>query len=214
MSLREHILSSIRTIDDPVRKRAVFTGLLSLEVEKRSGRRPIVVGGSAVEIYTQGVYKSGDIDLKAPRQILLSILSELEFRPMGRVYYENEMDICIDFVGEALDEGTDAERRTPDIEIPYGGSRIRVRVISLEDLIVDRLSAAKNWKDSDSRKWAAVLIYIGRSSSIKIDDDYLASRLAREGLAECYREVCAEFSESAIKSMLEPYVQGHRDAIA
>lgn len=65
-------------------------GLLTREAE-RSGVQPIVVGGSAVDIYTEGIYPSHDIDLVRYRKIIGEILENVfNFKPSGR-HWINEL---------------------------------------------------------------------------------------------------------------------------
>jgi len=48
-------LKALVLIEDPVKRRATFIAILSKEIVRRGGKAPIVVGGEAVELYTQGV---------------------------------------------------------------------------------------------------------------------------------------------------------------
>ena len=141
-------LDDLPNIEDPVKKRAVFIALLSEEIVKRGGEAPIVVGGEALEIYTQGAYTTGDIDLKAPFKTTEDVLSEWNFIKRGRTWFNEPLDLYVDLLGETLDEGKDAEKRTERVEIEEGAV---IRVLSIEDLIIDRLNAFKWWDDKDSK---------------------------------------------------------------
>jgi hypothetical protein len=44
----------------------------------------VVVGGSAIEIYTEGAYVSGDVDICAPRDPIRSVLTRWGFNKPGR----------------------------------------------------------------------------------------------------------------------------------
>jgi len=44
-----------------------------------NSKKPILVGGSAVELYTRGTCKSIDIDLLADRNSLVKVLDEMGF---------------------------------------------------------------------------------------------------------------------------------------
>ncbi|MDP2766299.1 MAG: hypothetical protein Q8O41_02455, partial [Candidatus Methanoperedens sp.] len=100
--------------------------------EKLPGKKkPILVGGSAVEFYTRGTCKSIDIDLLADRDSLEKVLEKMGFSKSGRHWFYTK-DIGIEVVGESP-EG----RRVN--EVLHEGKLIRI--LSIEDLIVDRLNA-------------------------------------------------------------------------
>lgn len=100
-----------------MKQRALFTALLSKEMESQGASRPIVVGGEVLELYTQGSYTTGDIDLKANRKILFATLKKLGFMPVRRVWVQKEWDIWVDWAGAAMDEGKEAEQKTPELII-------------------------------------------------------------------------------------------------
>jgi len=88
-------LKKLQKVEDPVKRRGLFVALLSSECEKRCGEMPIVVGGEALEIYTQGGYTTGDIDLKGPKDCMESILKEWGFQRKGRIWFNPDLDIYI-----------------------------------------------------------------------------------------------------------------------
>jgi hypothetical protein len=182
-------LDDLPNIKDPVKKRAVFIALLSEEIIKRGGEAPIVVGGEALEIYTQGAYTTGDIDLKTPLKITEDVLSEWNFIKRGRTWFNESLDLYVDLLGETLDEGKDAEKRTERVEIEEGAV---IRVLSIEDLIIDRLNAFKWWDDKDSKMWVKVMIGIYNKIGKDIDKDYLEGRALSEGLQDVLKELFQE----------------------
>jgi hypothetical protein len=187
------VQEQIRHVQDPVRKRALFVALLSKEIATSGERTPVVVGRQAVELYTQGSYTTGDIDLKTPRQITERILKDSGFVKQGRSWLNRNLDIYVDLLGESLDEGPEAEKRVTTIEI---GDSLSIRVLSIEDLIIDRLNAAKWWNDADSLMWARILLKVKDTAGGQIDRDYLEIRAQQEGLTTLLRET---FSDSAGK---------------
>jgi hypothetical protein len=68
-------------------------------------------------------------------------------------------------------------------------------IIGLEDLIVDRLLAARYWQDEASRRWASALIrYWGTNpaEALRIDRAYLERLAGREGVGESLAKLWAE----------------------
>ncbi len=183
--MKNEILEILSTIDDPVKKRAMFIAILSKRVVDQGAEMPIVVGGEALEIYTQGNYTTGDIDVKSSYNEMEIALFEMGFRKRGRAFYSEKLDIYIDWLGATLEEGAEAERRTAIIEIDQDRF---IRLISIEDLIIDRLNAAKWWKDSDSRMWAGVLAKIKEATGGSLDMEYLRRRAMAEEVEDELKE--------------------------
>ncbi|MFZ5906240.1 MAG: hypothetical protein ACOYVJ_02370 [Nitrospirota bacterium] len=173
-------MKQLLSIENEARRRAFFIALLSKEMTQRGAERPIVVGGEAVELYTQGRYTTGDIDIKGHKETLEAVLGDWGFVKEGRVWVSREYDLYLDWLGGSLDEGAEAERRTNSIVIAPG---LEVRVISFEDLIVGRLCAAKYWDDSDSLMWAKILIEILMKTGGG-DPAYLIRRAEKENIAD------------------------------
>lgn len=179
-------LKELTSIEDPVKRRTLFVGILTDEIKKRGGKEPIVVGGLALEIYTQGSYTTGDIDIKAPKEILETILREWQFIKKGRVWFNEDMDIYIDWLGAALDEGKEAEERVNSVIV---GDSFEIKVISIEDLIIDRLNSCKWWKDEDSLMWAKVLLKVKIAMGEPIDKEYLRKRASDDKVKELLEQL-------------------------
>jgi hypothetical protein len=173
-------MKQLLSIENESRRRAFFAALLSEEMTRRGADRPIIVGGEAVELYTQGRYTTGDIDIKGQEETLEAVLGEWGFVKEGRAWASREYDLYVDWLGSALDEGTEAEKRTNIIAIDPG---LEVRVISFEDLIVDRLCAAKFWDDRDSLMWSKILLEILMRTGGG-DTGYLKRRAGQQNVAD------------------------------
>jgi hypothetical protein len=178
-------LKKLITFENESRRRAVFIAILSGEMVRRGAERPIVVGGEALELYTQGRYTTGDIDLKGNKEALDVVLEEWGFVKEGRVWMSKEYNLYVDWLGGSLDEGAEAERRTNLIALD---EQNEIRVVSMEDLIIDRLYAAKYWSDQDSLMWAKALMEILRRTGGP-DRRYLANRAEQEKIADLLMSV-------------------------
>lgn len=100
--------------------------------------KPIMVGGCAVEFYSRGGYTTGDIDLVAPGgRELAETMRALGFLKRGKDWVNDELEIYIEYWSDNL--GPDEEFN----EIVYHGQHLNI--LSIEDLIVDRLCAFKWW---------------------------------------------------------------------
>ena len=104
----------------------------------------VIVGGSAIEIYTRGGYVSGDIDLVADKIRVQPVLESWGFRKTGRVWVQADWKIVVDIV-RRYDAYHGSLQRTEVVLTPYGG----VRVEAVEDAMVRRLISSRYWQQSD-----------------------------------------------------------------
>ena len=129
----------IETTADLLERAMKLSGLVTTLFQER-GFPLVVVGGSAVEFYTEGGYMSGDIDfcrktLKAvPPRLMQEIAESLGGKGLGRNWL-----ICglyVDLLGILETESTLPERQ---LETPYG----TVRILPPELALVERILYAE-----------------------------------------------------------------------
>lgn len=144
-------------------------------------KTPVLVGGGAVSFYTRGAYMSSDMDFVAPDpRPFLELLEETGFECSGR--YRILGDLYVEVPSEVL-AGRYEDR---------GG----LRVVSAEDLIVDRLCAAKFWRSEKDRQWAGVLL-----SSPDLDWTYLRLRAEQEDVADLLQLMESEREPAGFERM-------------
>ena len=62
------------------------------------------------------------------------------------------------------------------------GAPDRIRVIALEDLVLDRLNAAVHWKSPEDRLWAEIMLDLGLSSdALRFNLGYLKKKAREKG---------------------------------
>lgn len=123
-----------------------FAAMLS----KESGSEVVIVGGSAIEIYTRGGYVSGDIDLRVHRDRVSRVLAKWGFKDRGRLWTQDDWGLAIDIVG---DQYSGDPYRATTVSTPYGPVQIAV----VEDLFIKRLAAAKHWQVPEALEEAWLL---------------------------------------------------------
>jgi hypothetical protein len=166
--------------EDPTERKLLFLALLSSSLPKRSGK-PVLTGGSAIEIYLDGVLRTGDMDIVYNVAELKRVLKELHFK-LGsafRSYYNEELGLAVDIVGEKLNGSSD---RVTTITTKYGP----VTVIGIEDLILKRLASAKFRKNPTDREQSYLL---ARSQFDTLDWDYLAVEAKKEDIRDYLRKL-------------------------
>ncbi len=165
-------IDALRDEPDPQRRRLIALGVLTALLEPHD-IEPILVGGGAVELYTAGGYTTGDTDLALPSDPRVNeAFAVLDFRKEGRFWIREDLDLLFEAPAPAGLPGEDAPRTVLDVD------GLRVVVIGIEDLILDRFRAWIHWKSDEDQRWTRRLtaLYAGR-----LDWAYLA---ARAGAAE------------------------------
>jgi predicted nucleotidyltransferase len=164
----DEIYRRIPSIASPLKRQLMTVALISRMLQERGSRPPVIIGGCALAYYSREVYFSNDIDLACSnRQALDGVLKALQFRTDGRYWINDFLDIAVEAPASAL-PGEDAPWE--EIVLEEG---LSCWVIGMEDLIVDRLNAAKHWKSRvDSEMVELLMARYGPG----LDWDYLEKR--------------------------------------
>lgn len=153
------------------------------EISKRLENDIILVGGGAVEFYTEGWYVTGDLDvITTNRKKLASVLLDLGYERISERHYLKG-GIFIDIVGSYFDRRSD--------EIAIKGTDLTVTVISLEDIIIDRLCACVHWVSQKDCEQAGYLLSVFYK---RLDMDYLIQRATRDDVLDKLEELLSEIS--------------------
>lgn len=181
----------------PLRRRVRFMGLLSREVRAQTDKMPIVVGGHAVEVFTQGGYTSLDIDVKGPKEAIERVLDEAGFERKGMHSVHEELDIYIQWLGNGPDPQSENPDKLVDVDVGCG---LIVRFIGFEDLIIDRLMQAKHWKTTDALLWAERVFEAAQvGENTELDLDYLRKRAETEDVADVLQMIEANLQEGELR---------------
>jgi hypothetical protein len=152
------------------------------EAMHRKGlQRPILVGGAAAEFYSTSAITTGDFDVCTTRQPEFEQeLLDLGFiRPAGagamlKGLVHPELKIGFEVVAEVPMDGTVDAARVRLVE-PIGESAL-FRVISVEDLIADRMGQYASGTAPDRVEQARLLLALHPDA----DRDYLDRRIREE----------------------------------
>lgn len=183
MDKYDGLLKKVKEINNPLKRKIFFLGILTKALEKEKGK-PVIVGGCALEFYSTGGYATGDIDLIYPDSNLAGKkLDKWGFRKEGRHWINEDLDIFIEIPGSTLSE--DEEKRITVIEL----ENLKVYLLGIEDLIIDRLNAFVHWKSTDDGYWAKELLFIYGE---KLDMEYLKKRSSEEDTLKGLKKLMAE----------------------
>lgn len=164
---------SARNFSD-IEKKIFFLAWLNEQIKvTESVIFPILVGGSAVQLYTGGNYASVDMDIVLDDiSTVVDILEANSFTKIEKQYYSREYDLLVEFVSGPAPGKIN--------RLKYGEQF--VLVTSLEEIIIDRLSAAKWWNVPKDLEWVRVMI--SSNNIIKLDIEYLRKRAAEEDIED------------------------------
>lgn len=168
-------LADILTDTDPTRKAAKLASLCS-EVFRQRGIDLVVVGGSAIELLTEGAYTSGDLDfcLLRPKAVPLRERQEImgQLQGQGGPRSWQGAGQFVDLLGPL-----ESLARTPLRKLagPYG----LVQIVQPEELLVERILVSVYPQESvPARQCARKLAAVALGGALGLDWNEV-ERLAR-----------------------------------
>ncbi len=132
----------------------------------------VIVGGSAIEVYTSGAYVSGDVSLVGERGSIVSALERWGFCREGRRWSRSDLEQWVDPVGRYY---TGDVRKLREVSTPYG----MVRLASVEDLIAKRLIEVKVWPRAGTAMFDQA-VALATEYDEDVDWDYVTRVTRRE----------------------------------
>ena len=143
-------------------------------MKKRGFLAPVLVGGAAVEIYSLSAINTGDFDISTPLQDVFE--EELQrhgfIRPSGpgmatRGWIHPELKLGFEVVSDNLLGGMADRDRVELLEFAPDGE---VAVISVEDIIADRMGQFASGTAPDMREQARRLFILHNQADISYMD--------------------------------------------
>lgn len=189
-------LASIKAqkLDMMLQASAILTELID---NQRLDAQPIIVGGLSVEIYSMSDYTTRDIDfVTTSSEIFAERLLKVGFKKEGRIYYMEELELVVDVVASILVGDYDRIQKIP---VDVDGKDSFIFLISVEDIILDRLDAYEN---EDTRYWGLELLTRWYD---EVDLSYLEEEVSKKYFKaqEVYAEWLAAIQEAKEKSTYE-----------
>lgn len=170
-------LAEIEGISDPS-ERAIRVAILVGRAFRDEGHKMVLVGGSAVEFYTDGLYVSGDVDIcyfgRASDEVTLNVMGRLGSRTKGRHY---EIAGCfVEILGTI-----ESNAQTEFLAVSDENGEDAIYVDMVEEVIAERVyraGAERREKDIDC---ATKLLGVCVRDSLEVNWDEVR-RLLRSGL--------------------------------
>jgi hypothetical protein len=197
-------VADIAADTDPTRKAAKLASLCSALFRER-GVELVVVGGSAIELLTEGAYASGDVDLCRLTPAVLSLRERQEIMgQLGAQGGPRSWQVAGAFVD--LLGSLESLARTPlrNLQGPYGV----IQIVQPEELLVERvLVAIYPQAHPPARECAKMLAAVALKGQLGMDWKEvrrLAGRPEYRILAECKALVRETANELKLKSPFDP----------
>ena len=197
-------LADITAEQDPTLKSAKLASLCSALWAER-GVDLVVVGGSAIEILTEGAYASGDLDMCHATKASLSVAERKEIMGLldakGGPRNWQVAGMYLDLLGPAESFSCTPFRR---IEAPYGS----FLVMKPEDLLVERVLMTFYLGESQMARDCAkkiISVILGGVIEVNWNEVRRVANLPEyRNLPECVKLVKEVADELKIKSPLHP----------
>ena len=123
---------------------------------------PVLVGGAVVSFYTEGKYTTRDIDMISPSgKEVDEVMAQLGFVKQGKDFVNETLSIYVEFPSDSL--GPTEKVNVTRVD----GTKLKI--ISLEDIIVDRLCAFKFWRSDVDGVNAMIMLELGEADKIRLE---------------------------------------------
>jgi hypothetical protein len=197
-------LADITAEKDPTLKSAKLASLCSTLWAER-GVELVVVGGSAIEILTEGAYASGDLDMCHATKATLPVRERQEVMGLlgakGGPRNWKVAGMYLDLLGPAESFARTPYRR---VEGPYGS----FLVLQPEDLLVERVLMSYYLGENQTARDCAkkfIAVILGGDLAVNWDEvRRLANLPEYRSFLECQKLVKEVADELKIKSPLHP----------
>lgn len=194
-------LEAAAAVKDIPERHLEITAILT-EALQSVGVHPIVVGGGAIEFYTAGEYATGDIDLIAPEgRELAVVMTALGFEKRGKSWTHEKRSIFVEFPNSQL--------RTNEEWIAVRVGNVDVRIVSAEDLVVERLRSFKFWNATVDAVNALVLM----GAWPQFDARKAATKASKEDVRDAFDGVTEILKRLQRGAVLENSANGMLDAL-
>ncbi len=172
-------------------ERAIRIAAIIAEALRNIKQDSVLVGGAAVEFYTQGAYSTSDIDMIAEGgPELITTMEDLGFEKLGKDFIHQKLNIYIEFPGRNLKENEQS--------VVLKIKDKTLKIISLEDLIVDRLCAFKFWQSAIDGLNSLLLL-----ENNDLDENRLSQRAQEEKVEDALKGLL-KIREEIIRKKILP----------
>lgn len=174
----------LNTAKREIERKLFFLAWLNSQLKKEGSTIfPVIIGGTAVEIHTDGCCYSFDSDIDLvydADEKFDAILKCVGFAKYGCYWKNEELDLVVECSGST--------KECPERITTLNINGESIYVISIEDLVIDRLNGFVFWDSCNDNSG-----YLHQLKQLfahrKIDYEYLLRRAREEGTYEALEKV-------------------------
>jgi predicted nucleotidyltransferase len=182
----QKLIDTATATKDKLERQIYVAAVISSAFEKK-GIQTVLVGGAVVEYYTAGGYTTADIDMILPpleKQEIETVMKKLGFERFEdyRHWLHPHIPVPVEFPPGPLQVGHLLIQEVNEIEV----EKIKLKILKVEDILLDRLIMAQEWKDLQAQIQAEMLMY---AHYTEIDWRYLHQTSSQLGILKLFQKV-------------------------
>ena len=182
----QKLIDTATATKDKLERQIYVAAVISSAFEKK-GIQTVLVGGAVVEYYTAGGYTTADIDMILPpleKQEIETVMKELGFERFEdyRHWLHPHIPVPVEFPPGPLQVGHLLIQEVNEIEV----EKIKLKILKVEDILLDRLIMAQEWKDLQAQIQAEMLMY---AHYTEIDWPYVHQKSSQLGILKLFQKV-------------------------
>ncbi len=154
---------------------------------EEEGIYAVLVGGTVVEYYTAGGYTTADIDMVLPpleKKEIERVMQELGFERFEdyRHWLHPKIPVPVEFPPGPLQIGHLPIQEVNEIEI----GKIKLKILRVEDILLDRLVMAQEWKDLQAQAQSEMLM---DAHYVEMDWPYVHQKASQLGILKLLQKI-------------------------
>jgi predicted nucleotidyltransferase len=154
---------------------------------EEEGIYAVLVGGTVVEYYTGGGYTTADIDMVLPpleKREIERVMQELGFERFEdyRHWLHPKIPVPVEFPPGPLQIGHLPIQEVNEIEI----GKIKLKILRVEDILLDRLVMAQEWKDLQAQAQSEMLM---DAHYVEMDWPYIHQKASQLGILKLLQKI-------------------------
>jgi hypothetical protein len=182
----KNLLKRAAAAKDKLQRQLFLAAAISSSFEEK-GIRAVLVGGAAVEYYTGGGYTTADIDMVLPpleKGAIEAVMKGLGFERFEdyRHWLHPDIPIPVEFPPGPVQIGHLLVQEINEIEI----GKAKLGIMRVEDILLDRIVMAHEWKDRQAEVQAEMLMYAHYK---EMDWSYTHQKASEIGVLKLFEKI-------------------------